>query len=173
MEGRLLVPDTTEDPCGPARPALWPDGARDRAPGLQADRQAYSGVVAIADETYVLFTTFKRDGTPVSTPVWWVQLGPGSFGFWTSSSSGKAQRLAHTEKVTVQPCNARGHVKPGTEPLPAVARLVMGEELQAIRVEVVAKYGFLTKLTKIAAKFGGWIQRKPFPYGDRGVIVTL
>ncbi len=129
--------------------------------------------MALADEQYVLFTTFKRDGTPVSTTVWWVQLGPDSFGFWTSSTSGKAKRLAHTEKVTVQPCNMRGVVKPGSEPVTAVARLVSGEQLEAIRQKVVAKYGFWTKVTKVLAKIGGWVQRKPFPYGDRGVIVSL
>ena len=46
-----------------------------------------------ADEKYVLLTTYRRDGRPVSTPVWWVDLGDGSFGFWTSSASGKAKRL--------------------------------------------------------------------------------
>jgi uncharacterized protein len=129
--------------------------------------------MAIADEQYVLFTTFKRDGTPVATPVWWVQIGPDSFGFWTSSASGKAKRLAHTERVTIQPCNMRGVVKPGSEPVDAVAKLVSGVELESIRQRVVAKYGFWTKVTKVLAKIVGWVRRKPFPYGDRGVIVTL
>jgi PPOX class probable F420-dependent enzyme len=54
------------------------------------------------DEKCVLLTTFKRDGTGVSTPVWWVDMGDGTFGFWTSSASGKAKRLAHTSRVTVR-----------------------------------------------------------------------
>ena len=29
-----------------------------------------SGVGALADEKYISLTTFKRDGTPVATPVW-------------------------------------------------------------------------------------------------------
>jgi hypothetical protein len=125
------------------------------------------------DETYVLFTTYKRDGTAVSTPVWWVELGNGSFGFWTSSTSGKAKRLAHTPRVTVQPCNMRGVVKPGSTPSEATAVVVSGAELEDIRRRVVAKYGLWTKVTKLLAKIGGFLTRKPFPYGDRGVIVTL
>ena len=126
-----------------------------------------------ADEKHVLFTTYKRNGTAVSTPVWWVELGDGSFGFWTSSTSGKAKRLAHTARVTVQPCSMRGVVKPGSAPEDATARVVSGAELEKIRQRVVAKYGFMTKFSKVGAKVIGVITRKPFPYADRGVIVTF
>jgi PPOX class probable F420-dependent enzyme len=129
--------------------------------------------MGLGDEKYILLTTFKRDGTPVATPVWSVPLDGGSFGFWTSSGSGKAKRLAHTERVTVQPCDARGKVKDGTAPTDATARLVSGEELAEIRRKVTEKYGFMTKITKLLGKIGGLIKRKPIPYGDRGVIVTV
>jgi len=128
--------------------------------------------VALTDEKYILFTTFRRDGTAVSTPVWVVPLDGGTIGFWTSSGSGKAKRLAHTDRITLQPCDARGRVKDGTTPVAGTARLVAGEELDTIRHKVVAKYGFMTKITKLAGTVGGIIKRKRIPYGDRGVIVT-
>ena len=126
-----------------------------------------------ADQKTVLLTTYRRDGTGVSTPVWWVDLGDGSFGFWTSSGSGKAKRLAHTARVTVQPCNNRGVVTPGSAPQEAVARVVSGAEHEMIRQRVVAKYGFLTKITKLVAKTFWTLQGKRIPYGDRGVVVTF
>lgn len=126
-----------------------------------------------ADEKYVLLTTYRRDGTAVSTPVWWVDMGDGSFGFWTSSASGKAKRLAHTSRVTVQPCNGRGAIRAGTSPEQATARVVSGAELEAIRQRVIAKYGFMTRVAKFAGKLIGILKRKPFPYGDRGVIVSF
>ncbi len=129
--------------------------------------------MALADEKYMSFTTFRRDGTPVSTPVWVVNLGDEKIGFWTSSGSGKAKRLAHTSRVIVQPSNARGSVKPGTDPVEATARLAAGEELDAIRQRVVAKYGFTTKITKLLGNLAGLLRGKRIPYGDRGVIVTL
>lgn len=52
--------------------------------------------MALSDEKYLLFTTFERDGTPVSSPVWVAALDGGSVGFYTSSGTGKAKRLAHT-----------------------------------------------------------------------------
>jgi PPOX class probable F420-dependent enzyme len=128
--------------------------------------------VALADERFILLTTFRRNGTPVATPVWAVALDGGRVGFWTSSGSGKAKRLAHTERVTVQPCNGRGKPKPGTQPIDATARLVTGPEFDEIRAKVVAKYGFLTKLTKLLGTLGGIIKRKRIPYGDRGVVIT-
>jgi hypothetical protein len=128
--------------------------------------------MGLGDEKYVLLTTFKRDGTPVATPVWSVPLDGDSFGFWTSSGSGKAKRLAHTERVTAQPCDARGGVKEGSTPTDAVARLVSGDDMAEIRRKVTEKYGFMTKITKLLGTIGAFVKRKPMPYGDRGVIVT-
>lgn len=128
--------------------------------------------MSLGDEKYVLLTTFKRDGTPVATPVWSAPLDDGSFGFWTSSGSGKAKRLAHTQRVTVQPCNGRGKVTAGTEPTDATARLVSGDEMAEIKRKIESKYGFMTKITKLLGKIGGLIKRNSIPYGDRGVIIT-
>ena len=128
--------------------------------------------MALGDEKYLLLTTYRRDGTPVSTPVWSVPLGEGKFGFWTSSGSGKAKRLAHTARVTVQPSDARGRVKKGTEPVEATAQVVAGPEYEAIRTKVIAKYGFMTKVTKVVGTIFTTLKGKRIPYGDRGVIVT-
>ncbi len=128
--------------------------------------------VALSDEKYILLTTFRRDGTPVSTPVWAVDLGEDTIGFWTSSGSGKAKRLAHTSRVTVQPCDARGRVRDGTTPVDATARVVTGSEYDTIRERVKAKYGVMTKFTKALGTIGGIVRGKRIPYGDRGVIIT-
>lgn len=129
-------------------------------------------MTALGDEKYLLLTTFRKDGRAVPTPVWNVDLGGGALGFWTSSGSGKAKRLAHTQRVTVQPCNARGRVGEGTQPIEATAKLVTGAELDTIRVKIIAKYGFMTKLTKFFNSIGGFVKRKRIPYGDRGVVIT-
>ena len=130
-------------------------------------------MTSLEDEKYLLLTTFRRNGDAVSTPVWAVPLEPGSVGFWTSSGSGKAKRLAHTARVTVQPCDGRGKPKAGTVPTEGTARLVTGAELDTIRQKIVAKYGFMTKVTKLLGTIGGILKRKRIPYGDRGVVITL
>ncbi len=129
--------------------------------------------MALEDEKYLLFTTSRRDGTPVPTPVWSVPLGPDRLVFWTSSGSGKAKRLAHTSRVTVQPCNMRGTPTPGTEPVEATASLVSGGELDEIRRGITAKYGVMTKVTKFLGILGGIVKRNRIPDGDQGVVIQL
>jgi hypothetical protein len=129
--------------------------------------------VAFTGEKYMLFTSYRRDGTAVATPVWLVELGEEMLGFYTSSGSGKAKRLAHTKRVTVQPCNARGVPKKGSLPQEATARLVEGAEYEQIHAKVVAKYGLMTKFTKFLGTVGGIAKGKRIPYGDRAVVVTL
>jgi PPOX class probable F420-dependent enzyme len=129
--------------------------------------------VALSDEKYMLLTTFRRDGTPVATPVWVVRLDDERVGFWTSSGSGKAKRLAHTARVTVTPCDARGRVKQGAATVEATARVVTGSELEDIRTRIVAKYGLMTKFTKLLGTIAGVLRGKRIPYGDRGVVITL
>jgi uncharacterized protein len=129
--------------------------------------------MTLGDEKYLRLTTFRRNGNPVATPVWAVALDGGEVGFYTSSTSGKVKRLAHTSRVLVQPSDSRGKPRAGTSEVEATARLVTGPELEEIRRRIVAKYGFMTKVTKVLAKLGGIVKRRKQPYADRGVVVTL
>jgi len=128
--------------------------------------------MTLGDEKYLLLTTFKRDGTAVGTPVWAVPLDGGDIGFWTSSGSGKAKRLAHTDRVTMQPCDARGRATEGSAQTDATARLVTGAELEEIGRKLRAKYGFMTGLSRVLNTIGGAVKRNRIPYGDRGVVIT-
>ena len=130
-------------------------------------------MMAVSDEKYIRVTTFKKDGTEVSTPTWVVALDDGKIGFYTSSTSGKAKRLKNNPQVVVQPSDGRGRPKPGSSPIAGTALVVSGPERDAIYDRVVAKYGFMTKITRFLAKVGGFVKRKDQPYADRAVVVTL
>lgn len=101
-----------------------------------------------------------------------VPLEDGKVGFYTSPGSGKAKRLAHTDRVTVHACDARRRVKAGTQPIDATAQLLTAPELDMIRGKIVAKYGVMTKITKPLGTLGGIVKRRRIPYGDRGFVVT-
>jgi len=129
--------------------------------------------MGIDDEKYVRFTTFRRDGTPVSTPTWIVPLDGGRYGFWTGSTTGKVKRLAHTSKVELQPSDARGRPKQASEPVAATAVAVTdGPDFDAVQRRIVAKYGAMTKVTRWLARGGAFVKRRPFVYADRVVVVT-
>ncbi len=58
------------------------------------------GDTSIAAEKYVSLTTFKKDGTPRPAPVWISDLGDGTMGFTTASSSWKVKRLSSCSRAT-------------------------------------------------------------------------
>jgi PPOX class probable F420-dependent enzyme len=128
--------------------------------------------MALQDEKYISFTTYKRDGTAVASPVWVVGLDGGRLAFWTGSTSGKAKRLRNDPKVLLQPCDGRGRVKPGTTATSGTATLETGAEAEAVRTKVEAKYGFMVGVTKTLRRLNNLVRRKKEPYGDVVVIVT-
>jgi PPOX class probable F420-dependent enzyme len=128
--------------------------------------------MSLADEKYINFTTYKRDGTAVTSPVWVVGLDDGTLGFWTSSTSGKAKRLRNDPKVLVQPSDARGRPRAGTSPTAGSAVLATGTQADAVRTKIKAKYGFMVGVTKALRALNNLILRKKEPYGDVAVVIT-
>jgi uncharacterized protein len=129
--------------------------------------------VGIADEKYVCTATFRRSGVAVSTTTWIVALDGGRVGFWTSSATGKAKRLRANPAITLQPSDARGRVKAGSQPVEGVAQLVTsGPDFDAIQARVRARYGVMVPVTRWLNRLGH-IGKGKFPYGDVGVVVTL
>ncbi len=66
-------------------------------------------VGTLAKNRYLSLTTFRRDGTPVATPVWVAQQGD-ELVVYTAKSSGKVKRLRHSSRVLLAPCDMRGRV---------------------------------------------------------------
>jgi uncharacterized protein len=128
--------------------------------------------MALADEKFISFTTYKRDGTAVATPVWIVALDDGRFGFWTASTTGKVKRLKHDPKVTIQPCDARGRVKSGTSPTAGTAALADGAAADVVRTKIKAKYGLMVRVTKFLRQLNNVVLRKNVPYADVAVVIT-
>ena len=57
--------------------------------------------------TYLSLTTFRKDGTPVATPVWASQEGDRLY-VWTEADAGKIKRLRNNGAVLLAPCDSRG-----------------------------------------------------------------
>jgi uncharacterized protein len=73
----------------------------------------------------ILLTTFRRDGTPIATPVSIAFDGDRAF-FRTWHTAWKAKRLAHNPRVEVAPSDLRGHPTGPTQT--TRARLLSGAE---------------------------------------------
>jgi PPOX class probable F420-dependent enzyme len=116
---------------------------------------------------YLSLTTFRRDGTPVATPVWLVREGD-SLRVITQADSGKAKRLRHTTRVLVAPCDARGNLK-GAQ-VEAAATLQDPAETARTAQLVESRYGLLGKLLMWRSRRAA---RKPGAAGQVGIAVTL
>jgi PPOX class probable F420-dependent enzyme len=64
----------------------------------------------LGDEKYISLTTFKRDGTPVSTPVW-VAREDGRLLVWSAADTWKVKRIRRDAHVRVAPCSGMGKVR--------------------------------------------------------------
>jgi len=92
----------------------------------------------LATARYLLLTTFKPKGTPVSAPVKGIVDGDQAY-FRVRSRSGTARRLRHTDGVHVAPCSALGLWAYGPA-LDAAARRLAGEEASRVAGQLDLKY---------------------------------
>jgi PPOX class probable F420-dependent enzyme len=92
---------------------------------------------ALAKEPFVSITTFKRDGTPVSVPVW-CAADNGSLLVFSEADSWKVKRIRRDPHVRIAPCSARG--KPRGPAVDADASLV--EETTTVEALLARKYGW-------------------------------
>jgi len=118
--------------------------------------------MSIADEKYVLITTFRKSGDAVASPVWIAAVGGGAAGFTTEDNSGKVKRIRNNPRVTLQPCSMKGTPKEGAAVVEATAEVLVGAAAQPIRDAIHGKYSVMSRFFKVAELWRK-IRRKPEP----------
>jgi PPOX class probable F420-dependent enzyme len=88
----------------------------------------------------VLLTSYRKDGTPVGTPVHVVVTGDVAC-VRTFDPSGKLKRIRRNPNVEVAPCTFRGRVLGPS--VPARARVLEGDESDAAARALAAKHPVL------------------------------
>jgi uncharacterized protein len=86
---------------------------------------------------YLSLTTYRRDGTPVSTPVWFVEED-GRLFVTTAADSYKAKRLRRNPAAMVAPCTARG--VPKGDAIPVQVEFLPQEEHERVDRLMAEKY---------------------------------
>jgi PPOX class probable F420-dependent enzyme len=119
-----------------------------------------SGAPAISSKKFVSITTFTKDGTPKSTPVWIVGLADGRVGFTTSTDSWKAKRARNTPKVTLRPCDQRGRVANDAVEVTGTVEVVDGAEFTEVQRLVGEKYGFMVTVVKVMNSIRGLVKKE-------------
>lgn len=104
---------------------------------MSADRDA------VLTARYVALTTYRRDGTPVTTPVWAAAEGTSLYLF-SNATAGKVKRLRNSSRAAVAPCTATGRIT-GTQ-LPAEAFILSSDQMAKVWALLIKKYGVAARL---------------------------
>ncbi len=113
-------------------------------------------------EDFFALTTFRRDGSPVSTPVW-MAPADGRWYVYTASRSGKVKRIARDGRVQVAPSDFQGEAT--ATAWPATARVLPRSQLRTATSALAAKYGVKFRFFMLVSWLGRWRKRGGAPVG--------
>ncbi|GIE90130.1 PPOX class F420-dependent oxidoreductase [Actinoplanes regularis] len=111
-------------------------------------------------------TTYRKDGTPVPTPVWHVVQG-NTLTTVSGADAWKVKRIRNNPQVEVTACDIRGKVAPGARSVRGTAVLLPLTETENARRLMESRY--------VSARIGGWFTRvfhikRPAAVG---IVITL
>ena len=102
-------------------------------------------------EKVISLETYRRNGEPVRTPVWFLEEN-GILYVHTDDSTGKVKRIRRNPKVRVAPSHFRG--KPKAEYIDARAELETSPgTVEKYYSQIYKKYGLQGTLTKFVQRF--------------------
>ena len=70
---------------------------------------SHEALAQFVNQSYLNLESFKRDGTPVQTPLWFAE-DDGVLYIYTLANSGKVKRILRNPRVRIAPCTMRGNV---------------------------------------------------------------
>lgn len=101
---------------------------------------------------FIALTTYRKNGTPVMTPVWFVQQ-EGKLFVWTAADSGKAKRLKHNPCVQFGPSTHSGKLLGAIQK--GRAHFVKQKEYPTLEKAFKDKYGWQVNLFSLLWKIQG------------------
>lgn len=120
-----------------------------------------SGSNDLDSARYISLTTFKRDGSAVSSPVW-ITGARGRYAFTTGDSAWKTKRLLRNSSVQVRVCTVRGRVKRGVVVHTGTGTVSNSSaDITAAERALSAKYGWQFKATKVMDAFKRRVGKGP------------
>ncbi|MFF5847062.1 PPOX class F420-dependent oxidoreductase [Streptomyces massasporeus] len=119
---------------------------------------------ALGAGKYLLVTSYRKNGTPVATPVWVVRDGD-ALGVWTPADSWKVKRIRNRADVLVGPCDLRGN--PTGDQVPATAEICDAATTARYRQLIGRKYGLTGRLTLLGSRLRRGVD------GTVGIRITL
>ncbi len=110
-----------------------------------------TGLSRFQGEKVMSLETFRRNGEPIRTPVWFL-VEDGVIYVHTDDSTGKVKRIRRNPRVRIAPSHFRG--KPKADYLEARAEFeTKPETVEKYRSRIYKKYGIQGTLTTFMQRF--------------------
>lgn len=117
---------------------------------------------SLSDAKYISLRSFKKNGQPVDTPVWFAHIAPDRLVVFTVGTSYKVKRIRRNPKVEIARCDVRGKLLGPW--LQATCRPVeKDEEPQRVAQAYDAlnhRYGLLMRVGTLFAAITGRTKRR-------------
>lgn len=114
----------------------------------------------LGGHNYINLTTFRKNGQPVTTPVWFAQDGDRLY-VMTGPETGKIKRIRHTSRVQIAPSTARGN--PRGPVIEASARLMSPDEQARANEALDQKYGWQKRAFEGLERLALALRRRSVP----------
>jgi hypothetical protein len=101
------------------------------------------GLAGLAGHEYCVLVTYRSDGTPVPTPVWF-GLSGGKLYARTAGTAAKVRRIRANGRARVAACGARGG--PVGDAVTCTAVVVSGADTAAAEAAIQSNYGLRRRL---------------------------
>ena len=120
---------------------------------------------------YVSLTSFKRDGTGIVTPLWFVSDGTRLWAL-TDANSGKVRRIRRDAHVLVAPCRADGKLY--REPMDAHADVLTdAADLDRVQRLLLARYKLTYRVVMLFYRLGRRIRRQASVADGAALAITV
>jgi PPOX class probable F420-dependent enzyme len=96
-----------------------------------------------ADQKYLNLETYRKNGTPVATPMWFAEHH-GTLYVYSRADAGKVKRIRQNSTVRVVPCTAGG--TPTEDWIEGNARILDDSGAQIGHTLLNAKYGWVKRI---------------------------
>jgi uncharacterized protein len=120
---------------------------------------------------YLSVTSFKRDGTGVATPVWFVSDGTRLFAL-TDLHSPKVRRMRRNPRVLIASCRPGGRLR--SEPVPAHADVLTAtEDLERVHDLLVQRYKISYRLVMLIYRLSRRLHGRPSVADGAALAITI
>ena len=98
------------------------------------------------DQKYISLETYKKDNTPIRTPVWFV-INNDHIYITTKESTGKVKRLRNNQNVRLAVCSMKGQIK--NEWVDGIAKMIVGDDAENTIKLRKKKYGLSARFISV------------------------